>query len=419
MDSLIILTADSNGGYPVPAVRGGAVSTLVEHLIDDNENRQCFKIELVSLYNKKAKMKAQKYQNTVFQWIKVPVEIKWLDKLFFNIVRAFFPSKKSISYRSVFSLLFYVVKARKKIKHTSATVLVENNIILSWALKGLFKSKSRKYFYHLHNVPRVNGYARKILNSASGYLCVSNYVAEQIEDNKNPIGPIPKDKVKILRNCIDSAVFNINTVDVKIEEIKSRYGIKDDDQVILFSGRISIEKGVDQLLKAMQIISHSKKFKILVVGSYIHGEKSKNTEFETSLKKLNNGLKNAVIFTGYIDQLELKYYYQIARLTVLPSMWEEPAGLTMLESMACGTPVITTDAGGIPEYVGDCAIVLERDKRLPEHIANSILRLIDDDELYEWYVNNGLNLISSSYNQDGYAVRLLTLLNKIDVENLN
>jgi glycosyltransferase involved in cell wall biosynthesis len=66
-------------------------------------------------------------------------------------------------------------------------------------------------------------------------------------------------------------------------------------------------------------------------------------------------------------------------------MWEEPAGLTMIEAMACGIPTITTCSGGIPEYVDDCAIVLERDERLVMNIAAQVDLLLADKDLYDKY----------------------------------
>lgn len=73
--------------------------------------------------------------------------------------------------------------------------------------------------------------------------------------------------------------------------------------------------------------------KILVVGSYLHGSKEKDKYVEY-IKKLANELENKVIFTGFISQKEVNRIYNAADVAVLPSMWDEPAGLTMVEAMA-------------------------------------------------------------------------------------
>ena len=62
-------------------------------------------------------------------------------------------------------------------------------------------------------------------------------------------------------------------------------------------------------------------------------------------------------------------------------MWEEPAGLTNLEAMACGIPVITTSSGGIPEYVGK-SVILDRNEDLAKNISVEVMRLLQDKEYY-------------------------------------
>lgn len=82
---ILILTADSNGGYPVPASKGGAVSTLIEHLVDGNNKKQLCRLQVVSLFDEKAFSMSQKYNNISFIWVKVPLIYKLLDKCTFNL----------------------------------------------------------------------------------------------------------------------------------------------------------------------------------------------------------------------------------------------------------------------------------------------------------------------------------------------
>ena len=106
---VLILTADSNGGYPVPAVRGGAVSTLIEHIVSENNRKQLCDLEIVSFYDKNAQIKAcQQYPKIKFTWINTPKILKLLDLCAFNFVRILRKNKKAISFRSPFSLLWYI-----------------------------------------------------------------------------------------------------------------------------------------------------------------------------------------------------------------------------------------------------------------------------------------------------------------------
>ena len=110
---ICFLVADSNGAFPVPAAKGGAVSTLVEQLIEENSKNKFADLTVISFYNNKAKQIAKKYKNVEFIWIKVPNKYKFLDKTLYKMVKKFFKNKKAISYKSIFSLLFYIKKSSK------------------------------------------------------------------------------------------------------------------------------------------------------------------------------------------------------------------------------------------------------------------------------------------------------------------
>lgn len=97
--------------------------------------------------------------------------------------------------------------------------------------------------------------------------------------------------------------------------------------------------------------------------------------------------------------------YAISDVAVLPSIWDEPAGMTMIEAAISGTPLITTNSGGIPEYIPrNAAIILNRDEHLISNIAKSICKLMDDERLRYKLAAEGkklrqdLNLKSYYYN---------------------
>ena len=209
------------------------------------------------------------------------------------------------------------------------------------------------------------------------FLCVSNYVAEQITGETSAIGALPIDKVEILHNCIDINKFRpIEKNDQNIAKLKYKYKLQNGDFVLVFTGRLTEEKGVDILLEVMKKLPWNTK--AIIAGSFIYDE-DVSTKFQDKLHRIARELGDRVIFTGYIQQDDLPYIYNLADVAVLPSMWDEPAGLTNIEAMACGLPVITTDAGGIPEYVGD-SIIVKRDKYIVEHITTEIYELMANKE---------------------------------------
>ncbi|WP_241478798.1 glycosyltransferase family 4 protein [Ligilactobacillus salivarius] len=215
-------------------------------------------------------------------------------------------------------------------------------------------------------------------------------------------------KIVVFQNRIDLNNFRILN-NFETEKLQQKFGLNKTDKVILFAGRISWEKGIDKLIDAVKKIN-SNNIKILIVGSTLHGEnKVRKTKYIKKLEDKIHDLNSKIIFTGYISYEIMPVVYNLADIAVLPSMWEEPAGLTPLEAMACGTPVITTDSGGIPEYVGKSAVVLKRNTNLVSDIARNITNLLNDKELYELYRSEGLSRVQL-YNSNNYAEELRKIL---------
>ena len=76
---VLILTADSNGAYPVPATKGGAVATLIEYLVEGNNDREQCKLEVVSYYEERAYEKSKQYPHVKFTWVRIPKMVTLLD----------------------------------------------------------------------------------------------------------------------------------------------------------------------------------------------------------------------------------------------------------------------------------------------------------------------------------------------------
>lgn len=405
-----IFIADSNGGYPVPASKGGAVPTLVEHLIKRNNELNIIDMEIVAYYDAEAEELSKKYANIKFRWIKIPNVIKLMDNITFWITKTGFKKKKALSYKNIFSLIYYIIESSKIIKNTSYDkIVLENNIPLAWIIK--LSKYCGEYYYHFHNVPRINAKAKDVFNSCTGFLCVSRFVGNQIISKENAIGPIDKNKVKILYNCVDIENLNIKLDTEMREKKRLQYGINSNEKVVLFVGRLSEEKGVDKILDALKLLP--KNVKALIVGSYLHGNSFKD-DYQMKLFCLAKELEERVVFTGFVPHHKIGNIYQIADIAVLPSMWDEPAGLTMVEAMLCGIPVITTCSGGIPEYVGSYAVKLNRDNNIHENMANAIYNILYNNIDVTDMVNNGIKRIKKEFNSNDYLMKFCYGINALN-----
>lgn len=118
-------------------------------------------------------------------------------------------------------------------------------------------------------------------------------------------------------------------------------------------GRLDRYKGVETLIRASALLlKHNVNMKLLIAGKPLrHPNPEEGEKYKQSLEQLSTdlGVEKYVDFLGHVtNTISL---YQVSDVTVLPSLWAEPFGRTIIESMACGTPVVASRTGGIPEIL--------------------------------------------------------------------
>jgi len=150
--------------------------------------------------------------------------------------------------------------------------------------------------------------------------------------------------ISIIPCGVNLDIFRI----IEKEIARNRLGFNGEG-IILFVGRIVPIKGIDKLLMALTHLENIERLRLLVVGG------DKNCQDEVNrLRRLSKNLKieSSVTFLGLVEQEKLPYFYSAADICVFPSHYES-FGLVALESLACGTPVVATDVGGIQSVVRD------------------------------------------------------------------
>lgn len=127
-----------------------------------------------------------------------------------------------------------------------------------------------------------------------------------------------------------------------------------EDKVILYTGRLADNKGLNYLIDASSaVVNEHPEAKFVIVGEDWGILK------ELKKKIWANNLDDYFIFTGHIDDYDLfKSAYSAADVFVLPSEWEA-FGIVLLEAMACSTPVVASNVGGVPCVVGDAGRIFE------------------------------------------------------------
>ncbi|MFP3896995.1 MAG: glycosyltransferase family 4 protein [Anaerolineales bacterium] len=191
---------------------------------------------------------------------------------------------------------------------------------------------------------------------------------------------VPEEKVTVIHEAASPYFRPLDKPDL-IQCVRGRFGIRGD--FILFVSTIEPRKNVPTLLRAFRRFLDDYHLDIQLV---LAGERGWLYDDVFSLTEELNLAKD-VIFLGQVSTDELLWLYNTAQLLAAPSIYEG-FGLTPLEAMACGTPVVVSNVSSLPEVVGDAGLLVDPNK--VDEIAVAMWRVLTDDELRECLIHKGL-----------------------------
>ena len=170
-----------------------------------------------------------------------------------------------------------------------------------------------------------------------------------------------------------------------------------DESIILQLGRMVPRKGVDNVVRALAKLKNKKCRLLIVGGEFDESDVLSNPE----IKRLHSlaeelGVSTSVTFVGRKNRDLLKFYYSAADVFVT-TPWYEPFGITPLEAMACGTPVIGADVGGIKYTVidGETGMLVPPDNA--DALAAAIDRVAGDKALLERMAKNSIKRVNAAF----------------------
>ncbi len=196
------------------------------------------------------------------------------------------------------------------------------------------------------------------------------------------IGGVAENKFRVINLAADER-FQIIDDSEKLQETKKKFSLP--DKFLLFVGRLLPVKNIEAILQAYHLAKKQKKLehKLVIVG--------KKTWFYKDIVSLIGELNivEDVIFTGPIFD-ELPCVYNLADLFLFPSHYES-FGAVPLEAMACGTPVIAANSGGLPDVVGDAGIMIPPTD--VNALADAMIQVLSAGHRRQSMINRGLERI--------------------------
>jgi glycosyltransferase involved in cell wall biosynthesis len=243
-------------------------------------------------------------------------------------------------------------------------LLIANHInlmaLICWQLKKKFGIPYRLISYGtdtklLLKDQRYRDLFGNAAREAEHIFAISEYVAKEVSET---VGG----QVEVLGGAVDPDLF-----------FRSHGHAKTSKSLIYF-GRLVTEKGIWTLLDAIER-------QIMATELVLVGEGPLRNEIENFLK--STPMKSQVKLLGYIPQASLREVLIQSAAVVVPSIWQEPLGLVVLEAFACGLPVIASAVGGIPEMIEDNKNGLLVPPCNASALAEAIARLFGDPALYQ------------------------------------
>ncbi|AFY86340.1 glycosyltransferase family 4 protein [Chroococcidiopsis thermalis] len=222
-------------------------------------------------------------------------------------------------------------------------------------------------------------YAVKGMKYADRIIAVSSATAKDTTQILN----IEPARISVIPNAVEAIFRPLSKVEV--ESFRARQGIDKETFCLLNVGVNHPRKNISNILQAVAfLVQKGLPIQFWKVGS----------DFNTEQKEFiqSHNLTKWIKYFGKPDKSTLIQLYNAANVLIAPSL-HEGFGITILEAMACGTPVITSNASAMPEVVGDAGILVNPNN--PMEIADAVICLQKDPTYYQDLVNKSLHRVKS------------------------
>lgn len=379
---------------PVPPVKGGAVEHWI-HEVTQRLERLGLRPIVVSRPAGEATSRAVGAPDAV--------EIAW------TATERFLAALKDRSSRGnplrhlakAALVVSYALGVRRQLAGVRTDLLyVHNDPLIAWLVAF---GRPEPLVLHMHNdhlsLAALKPLNRWAVRRSTRILCVSDYIRTRVCTSFPDHGH----KVFTVANGTDADFFDSPAP--ARQELGARAAHNGDATAlnVMYVGRLTPDKGVHVLIEAFAVLlRRCPGARLTIVGSSFFAD-APRTGYEAGLAASAAAMSDTIEFTGFVPHAQLKHLYAKADVVVVPSVWQEPSGLVVLEAMSARTCVIASRVGGIPELIADGETGLLVPPGDPQALAAAMEQLVGNPALRERLSNSARQAVLRHFTYDRLA----------------
>jgi glycosyltransferase involved in cell wall biosynthesis len=311
-------------------------------------------------------------------------------------VRRFYAPVAINGYVPLARFFQYLTKERFDIVHAHGYHYFSTDVASAVA-----RIKKRPFLLTLHGLIFRNSYYDRTLGKCT--LRTANAIIGVSKSDVLPLlryDLVKKDRIKIIPNAIDMESFDLSC---RGSEFRQRFNIDPAENVILYVGRLADNKGLTYLLDSVPKVIRKNPYTLFVLVGEDWGMKK---DLEKQAERM--GITKYVIYTGKLAPRMLQKAFASCDVYVFPSLFEA-FGITLLEAMAFGKPIVATRIDGIIEVVKDGSTGLLVEARNSEELSSAINSILSDSALGRRLGQNGRKCVEAKYTWDAIGAKIFKL----------
>lgn len=256
---------------------------------------------------------------------------------------------------------------------------------------GRLNRMGRQLYYNL-----ARRYFEKRTLERANYLIASSAASK--DEFTHHYG-VEEERVEVVYPGIDTNFFQVRPT----EELRRSLGVAEGERIILHVGPLTPGKGLTYLARALWRVEGN--FRLMLIDQWEGG-------YRERVWRQMGPQGEKVIEIGYVHREEIPHCYSLADVLVLPWLFEG-FGFSIMEAMACGTPVVATEVGSIPEVMGDCGLLVPpRDHQV---LAEAINRVFHDEALRQNLAKVGRTRVVEHFSRARMTQKTLEVYRRVNV----